>query len=84
MRHHPARPQILEGIASMSTCSNCGLTFVPQPPAWGDETCGECIADRIEYGLLGGLLFAERKPLRRATGESAEMPTYDEEVRRKA
>jgi hypothetical protein len=68
----------------MNTCGNCGLTFVPQCAAWGSEACGECIADRIEYGLLGGLLFAERKPLRRAADRPAETPAFDEQVRRKA
>jgi hypothetical protein len=69
----------------MNACCNCGLAFVPQGSIWDGETCGECIADRIEYGLLGSLLFGERKPLRRGAGSRAEaVPAFDEQVRRQA
>ena len=55
----------------MNTCISCGERFYPQSPAWGDSICGNCIADRIELELVRGVLLAERKPLRRATGASA-------------
>jgi hypothetical protein len=48
------------------TCAECGATFYPVTPAWGDQTCGDCIAARIERSMLPLALRAERKPMRRA------------------
>jgi hypothetical protein len=49
----------------MNTCSSCGAAFRPQSLAWGTETCGDCIADRIAYALARPMLLADRKPVRR-------------------
>ena len=56
----------------MATCHICGAQFFPQSNAWGGETCGDCIAARIELSLMGGLLDAGRKPLMRATTKMPE------------
>ena len=48
-------------------CQHCGATFFPQSSAWGFDACGDCIADRIELALMGGLFDRDRKPMRRAS-----------------
>ena len=47
-------------------CATCGATFYSVSDAWGDETCGDCIAAKIELMLVPMALSGQRKPLRRA------------------
>ena len=68
----------------MKTCSSCSAKFFPQSPAWGDSTCGNCIADRIEQELMRGSVLAERKPLRRATSTSVGEDVYIGETQARA
>ena len=56
----------------MAACEICGAQFFPQSNAWGGETCGDCIAARIELSLMGGLLGEGRKPVMRAATELPE------------
>jgi hypothetical protein len=55
----------------MPTCLLCGASFSPQVPGWGNAVCGNCIAAQIELALMGGLSLTDRKPLRRASGDTA-------------
>ena len=55
----------------MATCLLCGASFSPQVPGWGNAVCGNCIAAQIELALMGGLSLTDRKPLRRASGDTA-------------
>ena len=59
----------------MLTCSSCGQSFLPQSAAWGDETCGQCIAKRLEWMLMAGTEVRERRPMRRA--DSLVAPTEE-------
>jgi hypothetical protein len=69
----PPSPGLFKQAATkMQTCLSCGMSYHPQCPAWG-QTCGFCIAARIEMALLpGGLGRAERKPIRRATARAGD------------
>ena len=49
-----------------SQCVHCGARFFPQSSAWGYDSCGDCIADRIELALIDGSFARDRKPMRRA------------------
>lgn len=52
----------------MNKCNECGCDFDAQGSAWGNAICGDCIAAQIEMSLMGNVLVAERKPMRRASG----------------
>lgn len=47
-------------------CAICAAVFYANGDAWGDETCGDCIAAGIELALMPMSLQGQRKPLRRA------------------
>jgi hypothetical protein len=64
----------------MNQCSTCGAQFFPQSGAWGD-TCGNCIAARIELSLMpGGVSQTERKPAKRANELAMGDETWTEEA----
>ena len=50
----------------MLVCHSCGHSFFPQSSAWGDQTCGDCIAVRIELLLMETMPTRIRRPMRRA------------------
>ena len=50
----------------MLICLSCGNGFSSQSRAWGDETSGECIAERVELMLSGLMPTRTRLPMRRA------------------
>ena len=54
----------------MLICSSFGFEYWPQSRAWGNETCGGCIAERIQVMLVTNLPRT-RRPMRRA-GELTE------------
>lgn len=68
----------------MNTCTTCGTPFRPQSAAWGDHTCGNCIADCIAFELARPFLRAERKPLKRAAGTPDAQPIVAEAEQRRA
>jgi hypothetical protein len=50
----------------MSLCERCGAAFYAASPAWGGLTCGDCLAEQIEFSLVHQTLGVQRKPMRRA------------------
>ena len=50
----------------MSQCEQCGAAFYSASASWGDRTCGDCLANRIEQSLMRHALGEQRKPMRRS------------------
>ena len=69
--------QYRERPVSEPKCAICGAAFFPVSEAWGDDTCGDCIAASIELSLMPMSFRGQRKPVRRA-------PTPDEQQERVA
>ena len=65
------------------TCHICGAPFYSDTAAWGDDTCGDCIAASIEVSLRGGFEKMERKPARRTGDAPADWPAQGEELPRR-
>ena len=63
---------------SSLSCDSCGCDFRPQSRDWG-ETCGVCIAARIELALVRATLGtnAGRRPMRRAPDEATAPTAYE-------
>jgi hypothetical protein len=55
----------------MSQCEQCGADFYSASASWGDRTCGDCLAARIEASLMFYALGEQRKPMRRTTSGPA-------------
>jgi hypothetical protein len=52
----------------VSLCQRCGAAFYATSPAWGDRTCGDCLANQIEWSLIHQTPGEQRKPMRRSGG----------------
>jgi len=62
-------------------CTVCESSFYTTTDAWGDQLCGDCLADRIEATLLG--LQSGRKPMRRAAAVVADQAQLPAERQRR-